>query len=332
METYDIYVGKNEINHLQTYIKDIYTHKDIYVVTDENVDQLYHDLITSKLNDFNLHFVVIKPGETSKSFETYVQTINNLIDLGIKRNHLLISLGGGVVGDLTGFIAASLYRGIGFIQIPTTLLSQVDSSIGSKVGIDLEKGKNLVGAFYDPKFVLIDPIFLETLDEREYHQGVAEMIKAGLIQDEALYEFFKTNQKVTEKEILMALRVKRNVVLKDPFDHKERMILNFGHTFGHAIEKKYQYQTYKHGEAISYGMLIAIEIGMSKGITPKYIYEDVKQVLEKHKLIKAPYIEANALLDYIKTDKKSMSDVFHFICLKDIGESVITNLKVGEIK
>lgn len=332
METYDIYVGLHEINQLQKYIKNIYTQKDIFIVTDEHVDQLYHNLMTSKLNDFKLHFVVIKPGETSKSIETYVQTIHHLIDLGIKRNHLLISLGGGVVGDLTGFIASTLYRGIDFIQIPTTLLSQVDSSIGSKVGIDLEKGKNLVGAFYQPKFVLIDPIFLETLDDREYHQGVAEMIKAGLIANEALYQFFKTHQKVTEKEILMALEVKRDVVLKDPFDHKERMTLNFGHTFGHAIEKKYQYQTYKHGEAISYGMLIAIKIGIEKGITPSYIYDDVKKVLEKHQLIKRPYFSADELKEFIKTDKKYMADVFHFICLKDIGESVITNLKVGEIK
>lgn len=332
METYDIYVGLHEINQLQKYIKNIYTQKDIFIVTDEHVDQLYHNLMTSKLNDFKLHFVVIKPGETSKSIETYVQTIHHLIDLGIKRNHLLISLGGGVVGDLTGFIASTLYRGIDFIQIPTTLLSQVDSSIGSKVGIDLEKGKNLVGAFYQPKFVLIDPIFLETLDDREYHQGVAEMIKAGLIANEALYQFFKTHQKVTEKEILMALEVKRDVVLKDPFDHKERMTLNFGHTFGHAIEKKYQYQTYKHGEAISYGMLIAIKIGIEKGITPSYIYDDVKKVLEKHQLIKRPYFNADELIEFTKTDKKHMADVFHFICLKDIGESVITNLKVGEIK
>ena len=141
VETYDIYVGLHEINQLQKYIKNIYTQKDIFIVTDEHVDQLYHNLMTSKLNDFKLHFVVIKPGETSKSIETYVQTIHHLIDLGIKRNHLLISLGGGVVGDLTGFIASTLYRGIDFIQIPTTLLSQVDSSIGSKVGIDLEKRK-----------------------------------------------------------------------------------------------------------------------------------------------------------------------------------------------
>ena len=332
METYDIYLGLHEINQLQKYIKNIYTQKDIFIVTDEHVDQLYHNLMTSKLNDFKLHFVVIKPGETSKSIETYVQTIHHLIDLGIKRNHLLISLGGGVVGDLTGFIASTLYRGIDFIQIPTTLLSQVDSSIGSKVGIDLEKGKNLVGAFYQPKFVLIDPIFLETLDDREYYQGVAEMIKAGLIANEALYQYFKTHQKVTEKEILMALEVKRDVALKDPFDHKERMTLNFGHTFGHAIEKKYQYQTYKHGEAISYGMLIAIKIGIEKGITPSYIYDDVKKVLEKHQLIKRPYFNADELKEFIKTDKKHMADVFHFICLKDIGESVITNLKVGEIK
>jgi len=332
METYDIHVGQNSIYQLSDLIDEIYQHKDIFIVTDEHVDQLYHNLMHQVLDAYNLHFVVVKPGETSKSYQTYLEVIEKLIDLGIKRNHLMIALGGGVVGDLTGFVAATLYRGIDFIQIPTTLLSQVDSSIGSKVGIDLVQGKNLVGSFYDPKFVLIDPIFLETLDKREYLQGVAEMIKAGLIADQGLFEFFKTNTKVTQKEIIMALNVKRDVVLKDPFDQNERMILNFGHTFGHAIEKKYKYQTYKHGEAISYGMLIALEIGVKKGITPSYIYEDVKNVLEKLELIHKPYFDQKDLIDYIKNDKKSMADVFHFICLKEIGQSVITNLKEGDLK
>lgn len=332
METYDIHVGQNSIHQLNVLIGEIYHHKDIFIVTDEHVDQLYHNLMHQILDAYHLHFVIIKPGETSKSFQTYLEVIDKLINLGIKRNHLIISLGGGVVGDLTGFVAATLYRGIDFIQVPTTLLSQVDSSIGSKVGIDLTQGKNLIGSFYDPKFVLIDPIFLETLDQREYLQGLAEMIKAGLIADKELFDFFKTHNKVTEKEILMALNVKRDVVLKDPYDQHERMILNFGHTFGHAIEKKFKYQTYKHGEAISYGMLIATHIGIKKGITPTYVYDEVKHVLETIGLIKKPYFDIESLKPFIHTDKKSMADVFHFICLKEIGQSVITNLKEGDLK
>jgi 3-dehydroquinate synthase len=277
-----------------------------------------------------VHFVSIKPGEKSKSYEVYLNTIEKLIAKGIKRNHLLIALGGGVIGDLTGFIAATLYRGISFIQIPTTLLAQVDSSIGGKVGIDLKEGKNLIGSFYTPKFVLIDPNFLETLNPREYHQGIAEMIKAGLIKNKALFDYFKTNDRVTEKEILMALDVKKEIVLKDPFEKHERMLLNFGHTYGHAIERKFNYETYKHGEAISYGMLLAIEEGIRQDLTPTYVYDEVKEVLLNIGLVKEPFFKKETLDSYILTDKKHTSKAFHFICLKDVGQSVITKLEVGE--
>lgn len=330
MPEYDIILEKNSIRNLPKHIKSFYTYEALFIVTDVNVDELYHDYIKSILSDFNLHFVVVKAGEQSKSYATYLDVINQLIDQGFKRNHLLIAFGGGVIGDLTGFVASTLYRGCPYIQIPTTLLAQVDSSIGSKVGIDLEKGKNLIGSFYPPKLVLIDPTFLETLSKREYNQGVAEMIKAGLIASKELFNFFKERKTVTEKEILMALEVKRNVVLKDPFDQNERMLLNFGHTFGHAIEKKYEYKTYKHGEAISYGMLIALEIGIRKGLTPKHLYESIRHVLETNGLVKKPYFNIEELKDYIKTDKKMTAKAFYFICISDIGQGMITELKEGE--
>lgn len=326
MQNYDIMIGKDSINDLEKHIKDIYHANDIFIVTDDHVFDLYHEKIESILKSYQVQFVSIKPGEKSKSYEVYLNTIKKLIAKGIKRNHLLIALGGGVVGDLTGFIAATLFRGISFIQIPTTLLAQVDSSIGGKVGIDLEEGKNLIGAFYTPKFVLIDPNFLNSLDHREYLQGIAEMIKAGLIRNKALFEYFKTNTQVTEKEILMALDVKRDIVLKDPFEKNERMLLNFGHTYGHAIERKFNYETYKHGEAISYGMLLAIEEGIRQKITPTHVYDEVKQVLFSIGLVKEPLFKKETLDPYILTDKKNTSKEFHFICLKDIGESVITKL------
>jgi 3-dehydroquinate synthase len=152
------------------------------------------------------------------------------------------------------------------------------------------------------------------------------MIKAGLIRNKALFEYFKTNTQVTEKEILMALDVKRDIVLKDPFEKNERMLLNFGHTYGHAIERKYNYETYKHGEAISYGMLLAIEEGIRQKITPTHVYDEVKQVLFSIGLVKEPLFKKETLDPYILTDKKNTSKEFHFICLKDIGESVITKL------
>jgi 3-dehydroquinate synthase len=326
MQHYDIMIGKDSIDDLENHIKAIYHANDIFIVTDDHVFDLYHEKIESILKSYKVHFVSIKPGEKSKSYEVYLDTIKKLIAKGMKRNHLLIALGGGVVGDLAGFIAATLFRGISFIQIPTTLLAQVDSSIGGKVGIDIEEGKNLIGAFYTPRFVLIDPNFLKTLDHREYLQGVAEMIKAGLIKDKTLFEYFKTNDQVTEKEILMALDVKRDIVLKDPYEKNERMLLNFGHTYGHAIERKFNYETYKHGEAISYGMLLAIEEGIRQKITPPHVYDEVKQVLFNIGLVKEPLFKKETLDPYILTDKKNTSNKFHFVCLKDIGESVITKL------
>lgn len=330
MQDYDIMIGKHILNDLEAHINAIYQAHDIFIVTDDHVFDLYHEKVKSILKSYKVHFVSIKPGEKSKSYDVYLDTIEKLIAKGIKRNHLLIALGGGVVGDLTGFIAATLYRGISFIQIPTTLLAQVDSSIGGKVGIDLKEGKNLIGSFYTPKFVLIDPNFLETLNPREYRQGIAEMIKAGLIKNKALFDYFKTNDRVTEKEILMALDVKKEIVLKDPFEKHERMLLNFGHTYGHAIERKFNYETYKHGEAISYGMLLAIEEGINQDLTPRYVYDEVKEVLLNIGLIKEPFFKKETLDSYILTDKKHTSKAFHFICLKDIGQSVITKLEVGE--
>jgi 3-dehydroquinate synthase len=248
----------------------------------------------------------------------------------MKRNHLLVALGGGVVGDLTGFVASTLFRGVSYIQIPTTLLAQVDSSIGGKVGIDLPQGKNLIGSFYDPKLVMIDPLFLSTLDQREYNNGLAEMIKVGLIGDKHLYQYLLSYDKVTEKEIAQAIAVKRDLVLIDPFDKKERMYLNFGHTFGHAIEKKHQYQTYKHGEAISYGMLIALEIGIRLGETKPELYEEVKELLKRLELVKEPLLNPLHYADAILTDKKYLSDGLNYIIVPRVGVAKIIKLKESD--
>ncbi|MBN2300293.1 MAG: 3-dehydroquinate synthase [Acholeplasmataceae bacterium] len=320
MPDYDIYIESNELLNLQKYVKELYHEKKIYVVTDENVNQLYHQKLIHALPFFEVIFVVIKPGEHSKSIETYQKVISELIQKQMKRNHLLIALGGGVVGDLTGFVASTLYRGVKFIQIPTTLLAQVDSSIGGKVGIDLEQGKNLLGSFYRPLLVYIDPAFLETLSKREYANGLAEMIKAGLIGDKKLYHHLKSNEKVGVDEIVMAIQVKRALVLIDPYDHKERMYLNFGHTFGHAIEKKHHYDTYKHGEAISYGMLMALEIGMKRHETHFELYQEVKSLLLERGLVKEPLLKIFDYKDEIVHDKKYLSEGLHFVIVPKVGE------------
>jgi 3-dehydroquinate synthase len=331
MPDYSIYIENNGLNNLVKYIEEIYPYKDVFVVTDQTVFKLYHQRLLDVLPDYRISFVIVSDGEKSKSIEVYQYVIEQLIEQGMKRNHLLISLGGGVVGDLAGFVSATLYRGVSYIQIPTTLLAQVDSSIGGKVAIDLKEGKNLIGAFYNPKLVLIDPVFLRTLSKREYANGLAEMIKAGLIGDKKLYHFLLENEEVGEHEIAMAIHVKREVVLTDPYDHKERMYLNFGHTFGHAIEKKHGYELYKHGEAISYGMLIALEIGVHMNETKPELYDEVKDLLIKRGLVKEPLLLLENYKDEILTDKKNLADGLRFIIVPKVGEVKIVKVKVSDL-
>lgn len=327
MPTYTIEIQKNGLSELGQKIASFYQGKDIFVVSDETVYHLYQEKLHQALDQYQVHTVIVKPGEPSKSFETYQRVIASLIAKGIKRNHLLIAFGGGVVGDLAGFVAATLYRGINYMQVPTTLLAQVDSSIGGKVGIDLTEGKNLVGSFYNPKYVLIDPELLKTLEKLEYANGIAEMIKCGLIGDPKLYQALKQQKLVDVEEIQQAIEVKRKVVLIDPFDQKERMFLNFGHTYGHAIEKAHGYQTYKHGQAISYGMLIALEKGIEWNETPKYLYEEVKDLLIQYGLIHQPLLNAKDYEAYLKTDKKQISTGLKFVIINDIGHPKTVLLK-----
>lgn len=331
MPTYDITLVNQKLDVLQKRLKEVYNKKPLFIITDENVAKLYQKTLKDALSTYTCHFIVIKPEETSKNIATYQFVIEKLIAKGIKRDHFILAFGGGVIGDLAGFVAATLYRGIKYAQIPTTLLAQVDSAIGSKVAIDLDAGKNLIGSFYDPVFVFIDRYFLKTLPKRELKNGIAEIIKAGLINNRDLFEQLLTHPTIDESIIIQALDVKRNLVLNDPCDQNERNLLNFGHTFGHAIEKAHHYQTYKHGEAISYGMLIAVEIGIKLGVTPKEIYPTLKQLLLDYQLVFEPLLEAKDYLEYIKTDKKHLSSGLRFVLLKDIGAATWQTIKVADL-
>jgi len=332
MQDYEIYIEENGLVNLYKHIKAIYHLDRVFVVTDQNVYNLYHEALERNLLELKVSFVVVEPGEKSKSLITYQEVISKLIKLGIKRNHLLIAFGGGVVGDLTGFVAATLYRRLPYIQVPTTLLSMVDSSIGGKVGIDLPEGKNLIGSFYDPELVLIDPSFLKTLSRREYANGLAEMIKAGLIGDKKLYQHLLDHEDVTEAEITMAIQVKRDVVLLDPYDKVERMYLNFGHTFGHAIEKKHNYETYLHGEAVAYGMLIALQIGIKYNESKQELYDEVKKLLLERGLVKEPLLKMEDYIKEIITDKKFFDNELHFIVVPKVGTAKILRLKESDFQ
>ena len=329
MPIYNIYIEENIIKNLEKYLKTIYQQKNIFIITDDNVLLLYQSQINDQLKAFQVKWISIKPGEESKTVKTYQTVIDQLLNLGIKRKELIIALGGGVVGDLAGFVAATLFRGLPFVQIPTTLMAQVDSSIGGKVGVNLESGKNLIGSFYQPKMVLIDPVFLETLSPSEYNNGLSEIIKCGLIADKKLYEHFLINDKVGRVEIIRAIQVKRKLVLKDPFEQYERMLLNFGHTFGHAIEVKHNYQI-KHGVAVAHGMLIALQIGIKQGKSAN-IYPEVKKILNRLNLVEDQPYGYQELIPYLTNDKKNLADGLRFIYVDEIGKSFISKLDLSKL-
>lgn len=332
MADYDITIEQGGLIQLPKLISKAHPNIYLFIITDQNLYDLYHDRLSQILEDFFVQYVIVSPGEKSKSFETYEKVIDTLIEKGIRRSDFILAFGGGVIGDLTGFVAATLYRGIPFAQIPTSLLAMVDSSIGGKVGIDLKQGKNLVGAFYNPKFVLIDPDLLNTLSKREYHNGLAEMIKAGLIGNKKLYSYLLEHDEVTENEIAESIFVKRELVLDDPYDKGVRMLLNFGHTLGHAIERKHNYETYLHGEAISYGMLIALEVGILLGSTKNELYDEVKDLLVRRELVKEPLLRLEDYKDQIIHDKKLLSDGLHFIIVSKPGDAKIVKLKLEDLQ
>lgn len=318
---YDILLDHKAILQLPEEIRNFHKGDKIYIITDRNVDRLHHHLIQGILKDFSLNFVVVEPGESSKSFQVYESVIDQLIQHGMKRTDLLIAFGGGVIGDLGGFVASTLYRGVPYIQIPTTLLAQVDSSVGGKTAINSSKGKNMVGTFYQPKLVIIDPDFLKTLPDFEYKNGMAEVIKSAYIGDVVLQDKLLKGQIKTLEMIERSIIVKKNVVLVDEFDLNERMYLNFGHTFGHALEKQSNYEI-AHGYAVAEGMLMAIHIGERLGITPKTIFKSLKLLLEKYDL---GLLNTNPvpLIDDIFYDKKNTHGQLKMVFLSDIGKPMI---------
>jgi 3-dehydroquinate synthase len=308
-------------------ILETYTAKKIFIITDETVYRLYKNAITESFKSFKTYPIILSPGEGSKRLSVYEAVIHELLSKNIHKDDLLVALGGGVIGDLTGFIAATLYRGIDYIQVPTTLLSMVDSSIGGKTAVNLDEGKNLIGAFYEPKMVLIDPVFLKTLPAREIKSGLAEIYKAALIKDEHLLSLLKTNHPIDEVIIEQAINIKKAIVEADFKDKNIRNLLNFGHTFGHAIEKKH-YATLSHGECVAYGMVIALEIGVKLNITSKNLYEEIKALLLSKEIIKAPLFDYHEYLEAITFDKKIESDGIRFIFLEAIGKPLMKTIKL----
>ncbi|MGD9964724.1 MAG: 3-dehydroquinate synthase family protein, partial [Candidatus Izemoplasmatales bacterium] len=293
---YDVIIERNLLDQIEKWID---VKKAYAVISDDNIPKEIINKVISKLN--NYMFIEFPEGEKSKSIEQYSRIINLLIDNGVNKDINIIALGGGVTGDLVGFISSTLYRGVNLIQIPTTLLSQIDSSIGGKVAINMDNVKNPVGNIYPPSLVLIDPETLNSLPDRHFNNGMAEMIKYGMIYSRELFDFIK-NKNVKEnidKLIYECLKIKKYYVEIDEFDNDSRYILNFGHTYGHAYEAYYNFDKYLHGEAISLGMIKT---------TSKNIKEELISVLKKFSLPTEDNAEQKELIKYIKRDKKSKGE------------------------
>ncbi len=311
----------------------IKNNRKILVISNKEISDLYIEdfLKPLKDNNYQVQIFLIKAGELHKNLETLIEIYNFAFEFGLDRNSLIIALGGGIVGDITGLAAATWLRGIDYIQIPTTLLSMVDSSVGGKTAVNHPKGKNLIGAFHQPKAVFIDPETLKTLPKREFNAGMAEVIKYGVIKDKELFEFLeneknKNNLINLENECLIkiinsSIKTKSHIVSKDEQEHGVRAILNYGHSFGHVIENLCGYGEFLHGEAISIGMKIAGGIALEKGLwsNEEFIRQD--NLLKSYSLpTKIPKINKKEVITILMGDKKVRDGKMRFILPKGIGE------------
>ena len=308
------------------------------IVTDSNVEPLYASRLARSLLRSGFHSAILEvpAGEQSKTPEVLFELWEQMMDLGLTRSDAVLALGGGVVGDLGGFAAATILRGVRYVQIPTTLLAQVDSSVGGKVAVDLEAGKNLAGAFYQPRMVLMDPEVLRTLPEREFRGGMAEVIKYGCIRDAALFsklEALGSREAVMERAegiILRCCDIKRELVEQDERDTGARMLLNFGHTLGHVYEKAGGYARYIHGEAVAAGMVAAARLGRLLGVTPPETEARIAALLRTFGLpVSLPARRKD--FEALARDKKASGNTITFIALSELGRAEPVRLETARL-
>ena len=308
--SYPIYIGSNIFKTGRPLYFGSIFRKKIFIISDDNVFPLYGETLLHALSEYECHSLVLPHGEPTKSFDSLPKIYEAMLQAKISRSDLVIALGGGVIGDLAGFAASSFLRGIKLVQIPTSLLAQVDSSVGGKVAVDLPQGKNLVGAFYHPRLVLIDPEVLNTLPKRYINDGMGEVIKYGCIKDAALFHTlkccgsFEALKPELSSVIARCVDIKRLVVEQDQFDTGERMLLNFGHTLAHTIEQYYHYERESHGEAVAIGMYQITRIAETLGLTSPGCAEEIKAVLTAYGLPHVSGLPIEDLTTAIKLDKR----------------------------
>ncbi|NEW60655.1 3-dehydroquinate synthase [Sulfurovum sp. bin170] len=296
----------------------------VAIVTNPTVSALHLEKLLSQIECKELHVVTVPDGEKYKNLDTVVDILDELFSKKLDRKSQLIAFGGGVIGDMTGFTASLYQRGIGFIQIPTTLLSQVDASVGGKTGVNNRFGKNLIGAFYQPKAVYIDTDFLDTLPKREFSAGVAEIIKMAVMFDADYFEYLEganlSDKSTLEKVIQRSVELKAWVVNQDEKEAGIRAVLNYGHTFAHVIENETEYKKYLHGEAVAIGIVMANRLAHELGLMSVEQMDRVEALLLKHSLpVEYEVKDIDAFYDKFFLDKKSANDRIKFILPNGIG-------------
>ena len=337
-QSYDIQVGLGIRDNLIELLAPWNQGQQWVVLTQQSIYQLYASVVDQLRDSGYTIDVIIVPGdESAKNIQYAEQIWTQMVEFGCDRSSTLIAFGGGVVGDLGGFVAASYMRGIAYVQVPTTLLAMIDSAIGGKTAINLAAGKNLVGAVYQPKTVLVDPGFLTTLPERNLVSSLGEAVKYGFIRDRSIFttidqkfdDVIAMDQNLLNDLIVKSCKIKAQIVSNDQFELGERKLLNFGHTIGHALETLQGFTGLYHGEAVLYGMKCANYISHKKGLLNKADYEQAQSLLERFSL---PKLGSNSDADVLKIvahDKKNINGTLSFILLDSIGNAVI-NTEVSE--
>ena len=333
--SYDILIERGILSSCGELIKAVARGNKAMIISDSNVYPIYGGTVASSLESagFAVCSHVFPAGEASKQLSSIAKMYDSLAENGFSRKDIIVALGGGVTGDMAGFAAATYQRGIDFIQIPTSLLAQVDSSVGAKTGVDIKQGKNLVGAFWQPSAVLIDPNTLKTLTPEFFSDGMAEVIKYGCIKSASLFKRLEKENAadIIDDIILECVSIKKDVVERDEHESGERMLLNFGHTLGHSIEKAYGYTGITHGQAVGIGMVMMTSAAQNAGITEKGCAMRIADVLKKYSLPTCDKTPLKLITDGALGDKKASGDSISIVLLNKIGDSFTKRLKKSEL-
>jgi len=331
---YPIFIGAGLLDQpslLEPYIKG----KQVLVVSNETVAPLYSERLQAQISQYEVHHIILADGEQYKNLDTLNTIFDALLEIPCDRDVTLIALGGGVVGDITGFAAASYQRGVAYIQVPTTLLAQVDSSVGGKTAVNHRLGKNMIGAFYQPRCVIADTKTLDTLADRELRSGLAEVIKYGLIRDAEFFDWLEEHlDQILQRDndalvytIERSCQNKADIVSQDEHEAGIRAILNLGHTFGHAIETGMGYGAWLHGEAIAAGMVMAADLSRRSGWLSESKFKRIETLIHRAGLptVAPDEITESRFLDLMAVDKKVHAGQLRLILLQDIGQAIISD-------